>query len=204
LSDLPDKFRGAANKLSWKTHFFVSIRPVRGDMKRKDNVVATERSVMASGGLTRILGTLRKAAFLEAASGRTDAELLQCYVTEREEAAFEAIVRRHGPMVLGVCRRILQNPDDAEDAFQATFLVLARKAATIVPREMVSGWLYGAACLAARKARAVAARQRGRERQVRVMPEPATVADGMGQDIVQFLHFIWEPIPVGWALSTAN
>src|SRR5207245_1624964 len=106
-------------------------------------------------------------------------ELLECYAIHRDEAAFEALVRRHGPMVLGVCRRLLQNPHDAEDAFQATFLVLVRKAAAIAPREKVGSWLYGAACLAAKKARASAAKRRTRERQVKDMPEPASPADGI-------------------------
>jgi DNA-directed RNA polymerase specialized sigma24 family protein len=56
---------------------------------------------------------------------------LECFITRRDEVAFEALVRRHGPMVLGLCRRLLRNPQDAEDAFQATFLVLVRKAASI-------------------------------------------------------------------------
>src|SRR5262249_25927914 len=105
----------------------------------------------------------------------TDAGLLEQFVARRDEAAFEALVRRHGPMVLGVCRRVLRNHHDAEDAFQATFLVLARKAASVVPREMVANWLYGVACHAARKAQTAAARRRQRERQGVAMPEPEAV-----------------------------
>ena len=72
----------------------------------------------------------------------TDGQLLESFLTRGEEAAFEAIVHRHGPMVLGVCQRLLHNTHDAEDAFQATFLVLIRKARSIMPREMVGlhGW----------------------------------------------------------------
>jgi RNA polymerase sigma-70 factor (ECF subfamily) len=82
----------------------------------------------------------------DAAGGSlTDGQLLECFVARREEAAFAALVRRHGPMVLGVCRRILDHSHDADDAFQATFLVLVRKAASVTPRELVGNWLYGVA-----------------------------------------------------------
>jgi RNA polymerase sigma factor (sigma-70 family) len=114
---------------------------------------------------------LRRAALGDGA-GLTDGQLLERFVAGGDEDAFAVIVRRHGPMVLGVCRRILRDRHDAEDAFQATFLVLVRKAASVMPRELVANWLYGVACHTARKARAVAARRRGRERQVAAMPEP--------------------------------
>jgi RNA polymerase sigma factor (sigma-70 family) len=83
-----------------------------------------------------------------------DAEFLSRFIARRDEDAFEALVRVHGPMVLGVCRRILGNHHDAEDAFQATFLVLAHRAAAISPKAMVGNWLYGVACRTALKARA--------------------------------------------------
>ena len=103
----------------------------------------------------------------------TDAQLLEAFIERRSEQAFAALLARHGPMVLGVCRRILRNHHDAEDAFQATFLVLARKAASIVPRPMLANWLYGVACRTALKAGAMLGRRRTRERQVIAMPEPA-------------------------------
>ena len=82
----------------------------------------------------------------------------------RDEAAFEALVRRHGPMVLGVCQRVLHHGHDAEDAFQATFVVLLRKADTIRPREKVGRWLYGVAYRTATKARVMSAKRRRKER----------------------------------------
>ncbi len=118
---------------------------------------------MTTRALTGALRRLGRATLLQDGGGLTDAELLGCFVTDRDEAAFAALLRRHGPMVLGVCRRVLRNEADAEDAFQATFLVLVRKAHTVVPRGMVSNWLYGVAHNTARKARAMSAKRRVKE-----------------------------------------
>jgi RNA polymerase sigma factor (sigma-70 family) len=95
----------------------------------------------------------------------SDRELLERFLVQRDADAIAAVVRRHGPTVLGVCRRILNNTHDAEDAFQATFLVLVRKARSIAKREALGSWLYGVACRVALKARAEAARRRRHERQ---------------------------------------
>src|SRR5262245_16766068 len=75
----------------------------------------------------------------------SDGRLLERFLAAGESAAFEALVCRHGAMVFGVCRRVLRNTHDAEDAFQATFLVLVRKAGSVWPREQVGNWLYGVA-----------------------------------------------------------
>src|SRR5262249_21683839 len=83
-----------------------------------------------------------------------------------------ALLRRHGPMVLGVCRRVLRNDADAEDAFQATFLVLVRKAASIRPRGLVGNWLYGVAHTTALKARAMSSRRAAKEREAAARPRP--------------------------------
>lgn len=119
--------------------------------------------------------------------GPTEGELLGRFVEQRDETAFAALVRRHGSMVWGVCRRILTNHQDAEDAFQATFLVLARKAAVVVPRAMVANWLYGVAHQAALHAARTAARRKERERQVTSMPEPAVTDNDAWADLQPIL-----------------
>lgn len=111
-----------------------------------------------------VIRHLRAAALCCKGDGPSDGQLLESFVFRREETAFEALVRRHGPMVLGVCRRILRNLHDAEDAFQATFLVLSRKAPSVKPRDMVGNWLYGVAYRTAMKARAMSAKRRAKER----------------------------------------
>jgi RNA polymerase sigma factor (sigma-70 family) len=100
-----------------------------------------------------------------------DALLLKQFIEHRDEAAFAALVRRHGSMVMGVCRRLLHDQHDAEDAFQATFLILVRKAASIAKRELVANWLYGVAHKTALKARAINMRRRAKEKQVAEMPD---------------------------------
>jgi RNA polymerase sigma factor (sigma-70 family) len=106
---------------------------------------------------------------VEAAS---DAELLARFVKRREEEAFAQLVRRHGPAVRAACRRVLGAAPDADDAFQAVFLILARKAATLRNVALLGPWLHTIAVRAANRARQVARSRQGRERQVAAMPEP--------------------------------
>ncbi|MBI1914878.1 MAG: sigma-70 family RNA polymerase sigma factor [Planctomycetes bacterium] len=142
---------------------------------------------MATSRTNVVLEHLRRSVLLPGAEGLTDRQLLESFLSHREEAAFEVIVRRHGPMVMGVCRRVLRNRHDAEDAFQATFLVLVRKAASIASRELLANWLYGVAYNTARRAKAAAARRRVRERQVTQMPEPEAVEECHGTDLQPLL-----------------
>jgi len=129
---------------------------------------------MPSSPLSVVVRQLCTAAGRDGA-GRTDGELLTHFLSRRDEDALAALVERHAPMVWGVCCRILRNPHDAEDAFQATFLVLVQKAATVVPREVVANWLYGVARQTAVRLRATAAKRGWREMQMNEMPEPAVV-----------------------------
>ena len=92
-----------------------------------------------------------------------DADLVAAFAARRDPDAFAALVSRHGPTVLGVCRRVLGNAHDSEDAFQAVFLVLARKVKTVRPAGAVGGWLFGVAVRTANKARVAMARRRRRE-----------------------------------------
>jgi Sigma-70 region 2 len=100
---------------------------------------------VADRGLQTVVQHLRKLVAVEHATGLPDDELLQRFVQSRDETAFAALVERHAPMVLGVCRRLLRQTQDAEDACQATFLVLARTAAAIRKRASLGSWLYGVA-----------------------------------------------------------
>lgn len=106
-----------------------------------------------------------------------DGQLLERFIRERDESAFAELVRRHGPMVLGVCRRVLDNPHDAEDCFQAAFMVLVRKAESVRPSSMVGNWLYGVAYRTALEARKLAARRRIIEKK-KVAESPGTAVPG--------------------------
>jgi RNA polymerase sigma factor (sigma-70 family) len=103
----------------------------------------------------------------------TDGDLLRSFIHKRDEAALETLIHRHGPMVWGVCHRLLRNQHDAEDAFQAVFLVLVHKAATIRDKDAVANWLYGVARQTALRLRFARARLHQRERQVTEMPQTA-------------------------------
>src|SRR2546430_17607648 len=100
---------------------------------------------MATGQLSGAIQHLRRTILLRDGVGLTDGQLLKDYISGRDETALAALVQRHGPMVWGVCRRVLSSYHDAEEAFQATFLVLVRRAASIVSPRLVANWSYGVA-----------------------------------------------------------
>jgi RNA polymerase sigma factor (sigma-70 family) len=119
--------------------------------------------MMAVAGVVQFLREQVVRAELETV---TDAQLLQRYIAERDEDAFAALVRRHAAMVWGVCKRVLGHDQDAEDAFQATFMVLVRKAASVRPQSLLGHWLYGVANQVAVKGRAMNAKRMSREKQL--------------------------------------
>jgi RNA polymerase sigma factor (sigma-70 family) len=103
---------------------------------------------------------------------RPDSDLLRAFLMQSDQAAFSAIVKRHGPLVLGVCRRTLHQLQDAEDAFQGTFLILARQAGSIRKAESLASWLHGVAYRMSRAVRRAAARRRKHEGRAPARPAP--------------------------------
>jgi RNA polymerase sigma factor (sigma-70 family) len=124
---------------------------------------------MAKGQWSGVLQHIRQLIGVRQGSDVTDRQLLERFAAQQDESAFSALLQRHGPMVLGVCQRVLGHVHDAEDAFQATFLVLARKATAVPWHDSVGNWLYGVAWRVALKVRTAAARQTTCERQGRKM-----------------------------------
>jgi RNA polymerase sigma factor (sigma-70 family) len=128
---------------------------------------------MTTAPLGTLLRHIQKLSARPRAPERTDRQLLEDFAARRDEYAFTALVARHGPMVLRVCRRVLNHEQDAEDAFQATFLVLARNTALIRKREAVADWLHGVAHRTAMKAKRSAARRRNHEARRRALTPEA-------------------------------
>jgi RNA polymerase sigma factor (sigma-70 family) len=130
---------------------------------------------MAAGKLNKVIQYLHAVMRWEDTAGMSDGDLVNRFIQHRDEVAFEALVRRHGPMVFGVCRRVLHDDDDAEDAFQATFLVLVRKASTLRSPATVANWLYGVANRTAGEMRR--SRTRRRTSEASVMPRTEQVPE---------------------------
>jgi DNA-directed RNA polymerase specialized sigma24 family protein len=135
------------------------------------------------GGSSSLAAYLRRLAASQDLAGRTDKELLGSFAADRDGGAFAELVRRHGPMVLATCRRILPNPYDAEDACQAAFLVLARRAAAVPARESVAGWLFEIARRVALESRGDAVRWHARPRRPARMGRPLPRVVRRGRDL---------------------
>jgi RNA polymerase sigma factor (sigma-70 family) len=156
--------------------------------------MASVRSGVVWHQLQRLFG-------LGSLAGLNEWELLVRYADRRDEAAFESLVALHGAMVLGVCRRILNDPKDVEDAFQATFLVLIRKAGKLREQDAVGPWLYGVARRVALRARSVTARRNSREHSVeRVEAEAPNGGDGMAHasEISPLIDRELDRLPAGY------
>src|SRR5437764_2815584 len=122
---------------------------------------------MTTASSGTILRNIHRLSLVPSAHELTDRELLRRFAEQQDQAAFAALVGRHGPLVWRVCRAALGHEQDAEDAFQATFLVLARKAGSVRDAGALGSWLYGVAARVALKARRGAARRRARELRAR-------------------------------------
>jgi RNA polymerase sigma factor (sigma-70 family) len=131
----------------------------------------------------------------EGAGHPLDSELLDRFLSGQEASAFEALVRRHGPLVLGVCRRVLGNPHDAEDAFQTTFLTLARRASSVGRRGAVAGWLYRVAYHTALRVRANAATRTQRERHAPTRPAEDPLDEVTGRELLIVLDEELQRLP---------
>ena len=143
---------------------------------------------MADGKLRNVLHHVGRLVGPRQAQDLPDQELLGRFVQSGEEAAFAALMERHGPMVLGVCGRVLQNAHDAEDACQAVFLVLARRANAVKKRGSLASWLHGVAWRVARKLRSTLARRNARESvAVAEKPTASAPADISWRELLQIL-----------------
>src|SRR5207253_2496128 len=142
-----------------------------------------EVGLMSPGGLDSVLRLLRSIVPARDQAALGDAALVARFVGDRDESAFETLLRRHGPMVLSVCRRMLRDEHAVEDAFQVTFLVLLQKAGSLRRGDLLGNWLYGVAHRTALKARSAAARRSVRERCLDDALEPTATVDGIPPDV---------------------
>ena len=158
----------------------VGLSELSWDYKVEQRIRSHESEAMNPTQPNVLLQYLRKLASEPAMQPLSDRELLPGFTEQRDEAAFTTLVRRHGPMVLGLCQRLLQSGPDAEDVCQATFLVLASKAASPYWQPSVASWLYRVAYRLAWKAKAAAARRTFHERRViqRPIPDPLDTLTG--------------------------
>src|SRR5439155_19795760 len=140
-----------------------AILPPRGFILLECPAAFVRMAIMALRQAENVLRHIRAVLSRQGARQQSDRDLLRLFADQRDEQAFAELVRRHGSMVFAVCRRVLGHPQDAEDAFQAAFLVLARKAGARGWHESIANWLYLVARRLALRLRAETCRQRSRE-----------------------------------------
>jgi RNA polymerase sigma factor (sigma-70 family) len=150
---------------------------------------------MASSALGQVLRQIHRLFDSGTVAGQSDAELLARFAATRDEAAFEALVARHGPIVLAVCRSVLHDEHDAEDAFQATFLTLARKAGSLWVGDSLAGWLHRVARRAAIEADAARRRRRSKEKQAAMSRLEAPPREETCADWIPLLHAEIDRLP---------
>jgi RNA polymerase sigma factor (sigma-70 family) len=143
---------------------------------------------MSSQSGSPLLALIRRIAASRGPCELSDGELLHRFAVQREESAFAALLERHGPMVLGVCQSILHDVHDAEDVFQATFLVLVRQPQAIGKPASIASWLHGVALRLASRARVEAARRRSHERNAGAMPQTPPPDDVLWRELRPVLH----------------
>jgi RNA polymerase sigma factor (sigma-70 family) len=150
---------------------------------------------MTEPRLGLVVHQLRRIAAADTSADAPDNDLLDRFARHRDEAAFTALLRRHGPMVLGLCRRLANNAADADDLFQATFLLLARKAAAIRKRESVASWLHGVAYRLAGKLRRQNARRQVSERRGATMRTAQPALDAAWHELHELLANALQRLP---------
>jgi RNA polymerase sigma factor (sigma-70 family) len=155
---------------------------------------------MAGGALGTALRDLGDLFRDGTAVGLTDGQLLERYAASRDGQAFEALVARHGPMVVATCRAVLRHEHDVEDAFQATFLVLARRAGSVRAGAALGGWLHRVAYRVAVQASVAARRRRLRESEVLAMTSPEMTRPGLDWELRSILHEEIERLPKQYRL----
>src|SRR5207249_5741600 len=142
---------------------------------------------MSTGQFDSVLRHIYRMIGKPQATGQTDRHLLEQFAHRHDESAFATLVERHASLVYGVCWRVLRHRQDAEDAFQASFLVLARKAGSVSWRDSIGSWLYQVAYRIAAEIKVKTARRRTHERQVQEMQNEQTIDQDTRQELAQII-----------------
>jgi len=154
---------------------------------------------VATASLSTFLKRLTREMAAETLNEQTDRQLVDRFLARREEAAFETIVRRHGAMVYRVCWRVLRQPQDTEDAFQATFLVLAQKLRTVRNHDSLASWLHGVAHRVALQAKGRSASRRYHEQHATIT-QVMRPGDLSAEELLAVLDTELGKLPAKWRL----